>query len=185
MNLPRLRTLGLLVVTAALGACASTAETITLRQPNLMERLTPYKVDIHQGNVVTREQLALVQTGMNRDQVRELLGSPMLTDVFHANRWDYVYASVRHGNRPPAQRSIQVHFKNEVVERVVAPAEVPTEHQFVANMVDPRRAQVRAPALELTPEQRAKLPVTVRAESTALPVPQGAARTYPPLEGTR
>lgn len=53
--------------------------------------LKPYRIDIQQGNVVTAEQVAQLKEGMTRDQVRYLLGTPLLVDVFHADRWDYPY----------------------------------------------------------------------------------------------
>ena len=52
---------------------------------------TEYRIDIQQGNVVSREAVRQLKPGMTRDQVRFLLGTPLLTDVFHDNRWDYVY----------------------------------------------------------------------------------------------
>jgi outer membrane protein assembly factor BamE len=56
-----------------------------------------YKVEIVQGNVVTKEQASQVKPGMTREQVRAVLGSPLLTDPFHANRWDYVFTIRRQG----------------------------------------------------------------------------------------
>lgn len=50
-----------------------------------------YRIDIQQGNVVSQESVAQLRQGMTRDQVRFLLGTPLLQDVFHADRWDYVY----------------------------------------------------------------------------------------------
>jgi outer membrane protein assembly factor BamE len=53
--------------------------------------ITPYKPEIQQGNYLSQEQLAQVKPGMTREQVRFILGTPLLTDIFHAERWDYVY----------------------------------------------------------------------------------------------
>ena len=53
--------------------------------------IKPHKIEVQQGNVVTPEQIALLRQGMTRDQVRFLLGTPLLSDVFHTNRWDYVF----------------------------------------------------------------------------------------------
>jgi|GEM_PF-756675 len=168
---------------ALLGGCASGSDPVALRTPGMLERLTPYRVDIQQGNVVTREQLALIKPGMPREEARDILGSPMLTDVFHANRWDFIFVSQRSGStdKSPTRLAVAVHFKNDVVERVVAP-ELPTEHQFVAGMVDRKAPAPKVPPLELTPAQRDKLPLPVRGESAASPQPQGPVRSYPPLE---
>jgi len=51
-----------------------------------------YRVDIQQGNTLDPEQIAQIKTGMSKRQVQFLLGSPLLTDFFHPNRWDYVYS---------------------------------------------------------------------------------------------
>jgi len=53
--------------------------------------ITPYQPEIQQGNYVSQEMIAQVKPGMTREQVRFLLGTPLLTDIFHADRWDYVY----------------------------------------------------------------------------------------------
>lgn len=168
---------------ALIGGCASRPDAVALRAPNFLERLTPYRVDIQQGNVVTRDQLALIKPGMRREDVRDILGSPMLTDVFHANRWDFVFVSQRAGNtdKAPTRLAVAVNFKNGVVERIVAP-DLPTEHQFVAGMVDRRAAAPKVPPLALNQAERDKLPLPVRNETAVSALPQGAARTYPPLE---
>ena len=56
-----------------------------------------YRMDIEQGNVVTSEEIAQLQLGMNRREARFVLGTPLVKDPFHANRWDYVY-SLRDGS---------------------------------------------------------------------------------------
>lgn len=51
----------------------------------------PYRIDVRQGNFVTQEMVSQLKSGMTRDQVRFVLGTPLVTDVFHSDRWDYVY----------------------------------------------------------------------------------------------
>jgi outer membrane protein assembly factor BamE len=53
--------------------------------------ISEYKIDIQQGNVLSQEMVAQLKPGQTRDQVRFVLGSPMITDIFHQQRWDYVY----------------------------------------------------------------------------------------------
>ena len=53
--------------------------------------ITPYKPEIQQGNYVSPELIAQVKPGMTREQVRFLLGTPLLVDIFHNDRWDYIY----------------------------------------------------------------------------------------------
>ena len=53
--------------------------------------LNEYKIDVQQGNVLTQDMVSQLRPGITKDQVRFILGTPMLQDMFHANRWDYVY----------------------------------------------------------------------------------------------
>lgn len=53
--------------------------------------INEYKIDVQQGNVLTQEMVAQLKPGQTRDQVRFILGSPVITDIFHQQRWDYVY----------------------------------------------------------------------------------------------
>ncbi len=53
--------------------------------------VTPYKIEIQQGNYVSQQMVSQLKNGMTKDQVKQILGTPLLTDIFHAERWDYVY----------------------------------------------------------------------------------------------
>lgn len=141
--------------------------------------ITPYRVDIVQGNVVTREQVALVRPGMTRAQVRDLLGSPLLTDPFHADRWDFVF-TIRRPGTDAQRRHVVAIFEGDRLKTLEAP-ELPSEKDFVAS-ISPRR-DVRVPTLELTEEERKALPPAPRRDEPAPPPePEGPARNYPPLE---
>jgi outer membrane protein assembly factor BamE (lipoprotein component of BamABCDE complex) len=87
--------------------------------------LTPYRMEVVQGNVVTSEMAAQLREGQTREQVRMLLGSPLLTDLFHADRWDYVFAIRRQG-APSQQRRLTVFFNADRVQRFQA-ADLPDE----------------------------------------------------------
>jgi len=160
---------------AALGGCASLQS-----EGNLLGVITPYRIDIVQGNVVTKEQLALVRPGMSRVQVRDVLGSPLVSDVFHENRWDYVF-TIRRPGAQPQRRSVVAFFEGDRLLRVEAP-ELPTEREFVAS-ISRTSASGKTPQLELTPEQRAALPLPPKSEAPAAePEASGPVRDYPPLE---
>ena len=145
---------------------------------SLIGRITPYRMDIVQGNVVTQEQAAQVKPGMSRAQVRDILGSPMLTDAFHANRWDYVFTIRRQGTEPQ-RRSVVAHFDGDKLLRLDAP-DLPTEQAFVAAIARPRPARPM-PVLELTDAQKQALPRPPKVDAPAAE-PTGAVRSYPPLE---
>lgn len=143
--------------------------------------LSPYRVDVQQGNVVTQEQLARVKPGMSRLQVRDVLGSPLLTDAFHPDRWDYIF-TLRQGNKPLQRRNVVLIFNGDVLKSVEAP-ELPTEREFIDSISRSGR-MVAAADLELTPEQLKNLPIPPK---VAPPTPTdstlpSAPRTYPPLE---
>lgn len=57
-----------------------------------------YRIDVQQGNVITQEMVDKLKPGMSRSQVRFILGTALIDDVFHKDRWDYVYRLVQHGN---------------------------------------------------------------------------------------
>jgi len=151
----------------------------SLQGDSFLGLITPYRMDIVQGNVVTREQAALVKPGMTRAQVRDILGSPMLTDLFHADRWDYVF-TIRRPGTAPQRRDVVAFFKGDQLERLEA-AELPSEREFVATISRASSSSRAVPVLELSAEQKQALPKP--APRAAEPVvPMGATRTYPPLE---
>lgn len=170
-----------MLVAGALGAGCAAPQLV--RDGALLGVVTPYRIEIVQGNVVTSEQAALIRPGMRREQVRDILGSPMLTSPFHEQRWDYVFTIRRQGAQPQ-QRSVVAHFKGDVLERLEVPQALPSEAEFVA-AIDPVRRKPLARPLELSEEQRKALPAPSRpaapAGGSTTDAPQ---RPYPPLEST-
>jgi len=79
----------------------------------------PYKIDVQQGNVLTQEMVAQLKPGQTREQVRYILGTSLLADIFHQQRWDYVY-SYRKGRTGEVEtRQFSVYFdKDNRLERV-------------------------------------------------------------------
>ena len=75
-----------------------------------------YKIDINQGNFVTQDAVEKLKVGQTKSQVRLILGTPLLADAFHANRWDYVYRYERQG-RTLEERKFMVEFKEDKLER--------------------------------------------------------------------
>jgi outer membrane protein assembly factor BamE len=82
-----------------------------------MPKLTPYQMPIQQGNVVTQEMLAKLKPGMTPSQVRFILGTPLVVDAFHKDRWDYVYRYT-HGGTVQEQRRIVVVFQDDKLARI-------------------------------------------------------------------
>jgi outer membrane protein assembly factor BamE len=76
-----------------------------------------HRIDIQQGNVVAPETFAKLKPGLSKADVRQLLGTPLLTDVFHANRWDYYFRYEQRG-RLVEQNRFAVYFENDKLVRV-------------------------------------------------------------------
>jgi outer membrane protein assembly factor BamE len=107
-----------------------------------------YKIDIQQGNLITQEQLAKVKVGMNRVDVRNTLGTPLLQDAFHANRWDYYFSDDRSTKYGPFGRETQrfqvtILFVDNKVSDIAgqaSPVEILTgggERRFTPNVLPP------------------------------------------------
>lgn len=120
-------------VVASKGAQIST---ITPLQ-KFMWFFSPYRPDIQQGNFISEEMLAQLKTGMTRDQVRFILGTPLLTDIFHADRWDYPFRLAK-GNGETITSSVVVYFKEGKVERFEG-GNLPTEKEYIALMAGPAK----------------------------------------------
>jgi len=157
---------------AVLAGCADTSHRVA-------NMVTPYRVDVVQGNFVSREQVQALQPGMSRQQVREILGTPLVTSLFHADRWEYVFTL----KRPQVEaqtRRLTVFFQDNVMERVEGD-EMPSESEFVASLTT-KLGKPKVPSLQASEEQLARFsaPPAAAPESdeTTPPTPT----SYPPLE---
>ncbi|MCB1773983.1 MAG: outer membrane protein assembly factor BamE [Gammaproteobacteria bacterium] len=100
-----------------LAGCSSFSE-VSDAIPNALDRAPLiYRPTIQQGNVVSQEQVNELKPGMSKRQVRFLLGTPMLADVFHANRWDYTYTEGV-GSSPSDMRRVTVFFEDDRLVRI-------------------------------------------------------------------
>lgn len=145
-----------------------------------------YRMEVVQGNVVTREAWSQMRNGLARDQVRMLLGSPLIADAFHQDRWDYAFTLRRPGNALQQYR-VTVYFSQDKVVRFDG-ADLPSEQEFVAS-IDTAKPDPLNRSLEMTPAEIARLPApkAAAAESRAIAAAGGASapmRDYPPLESS-
>lgn len=79
--------------------------------------LTPYKMDINQGNFVTADMREKLKLGMSRQQVRYVLGTPMISDAFHGDRWDYAYR-LEQGRKLVDQQDLAIYFEGDKLVRI-------------------------------------------------------------------
>ncbi|MDC8787002.1 outer membrane protein assembly factor BamE [Roseateles koreensis] len=140
----------------------------------------PYRLEVVQGNVLTKELVARVKPGMPKAQVRDLLGSPLLTDVFHDNRWDYVF-TIRRQGAEPQKRQVVAWFDGDRLKSLEVPDDLPTENDFVA-AINTKGKTGNLPKLELSEAERQALPLPPKREAPAVAEAMGAQRSYPPLE---
>jgi len=73
-----------------------------------------YTLDVQQGNYVTTDVAAKLKVGMTKGEVRQLLGTPLLIDAFHANRWDYYFSNVK-GGKAENRTRLSIFFENDKV----------------------------------------------------------------------
>jgi outer membrane protein assembly factor BamE len=78
---------------------------------------TMHKIDIQQGNLVKESEVEQLEQGMTRRDVRYILGTPLVVDPFHQNRWDYFYSLNRRGE-DVIKRRITVVFENDILVRI-------------------------------------------------------------------
>jgi outer membrane protein assembly factor BamE len=177
------RTLASCVAAGAVLALAGCASNSSVSNPATW--LTPYKVEVIQGNFVSKEQVQALRPGMSRSQVRDILGTPLITSAFHAERWDYSFTLRRQGVAPQ-QRKLVLFFKGEALEKFEGD-EMPLEAEFV-RQVDRTRPVTKAPNLQASEEQlRAAQGRDANAAAATSNTPPATAnpsapRSYPPLE---
>lgn len=128
-----------------------------------------YKIDIQQGVVVTREMAAQLHAGMTRDQVRFVLGTPPLTDIFHANRWDYPFL-YKTGRGPVEQRRFTVFFDNDRMTHTAGDP-LPTEKEFVANRIRLNATQAKAAGETAAPAGASTSAASDNSAATQAPPP--------------
>ena len=137
----------------------------------------PYVPEVVQGNFVSREQRQYLRPGMTRAQVRDVLGTPLVTSLFHADRWDYTF-TIRRQGVPAQQFHLKLEFRNDVLSTIEGD-DLPSEAEFVQRLSRPRPTG-RVPVLEASEEQLSKFPARPLAPAAVPAAPLPA--TYPPLE---
>ncbi|WP_338298559.1 outer membrane protein assembly factor BamE [Pandoraea sputorum] len=143
--------------------------------------VTPYRINIVQGNFVSKEAYEQLKAGMTRDQVRQLLGTPLLADIFHANRWDYVFYFKRGNASVVQERHLKVYFEGDTLARWEGGENLPTEYQLVQEIDGQKGKTVKtdAPAPSTASaaaaEAAAPSPDAAAVAPTAAPAPTDVA----------
>jgi outer membrane protein assembly factor BamE len=171
-----MRILILVIAALVLSACKQT--------PQLSSVISTYRIDIQQGNVVTQEMVNKLKAGQTRSQVRFVLGSPLVTDMFHQDRWDYVYLMQRQG-KPDERRRLTVIFDGDklvslegdvvVTDKALEPPPSPAQ-KSAAPVSAPVKPAVPAPAPKLEAAKPASTPPAAAAPPAAPITPPAGAK---------
>ena len=163
----------------ALTACSSQRSAV-----NPVNWITPYKADVIQGNFVSKEQVDALTVGMSRSQTKDVLGTPLLTSLFHEARWDYVFTLKRQGAEPQAYK-YTVFFEGDRLVRFEGDT-MPSEAEFLTKL-DNKRKLGAVPVLEATEAQlKASEKPSLTAATAGAVVPAAPQTTvYPPLESPK
>lgn len=170
------------LVTSVLAAALLTAACSTYDNTSrkVANAITPYRINIVQGNFVSREAVSQLREGMTRDQVKFLLGTPLLADVFHGNRWDYVF-SFRRGNTPVVQqRRYTVFFDGDKLAKFGGD-ELPSEYELIAEIDGYKAMQANQRPLrkDMDVVAPASAPAAAPVDSTAAVAPGAASPSVP------
>ena len=175
-------TLGKWVVLAfalvGLTACQSLTKFNEDSKSKLGKVLKPYRPDMVQGNFISKEQLEKVKLGMDREEVKVVLGTPLITSVMHPNRWDYVFAFKRGDTQLVEQRQVTLIFEKELLKKINAD-DLPTEYELIAEIdgiKSSSRAQRKAVAPELESQHAAPTVQTVPNPTQGVGIPRGDTR---------
>lgn len=106
-----------LAVAYLLGGCGGEERPDEYQRSSLERLPFVYKMTVQQGNIITEEMVDQLQLGMTKSQVRYLLGTPLLTDFFHTDRWDYTY-TIRRGHQDMEVKTLTLHFQDETLARI-------------------------------------------------------------------
>ncbi len=157
----------------ALAGC-STYDSVT---DKVIGVVTPYRINIVQGNFVSKEAYEQLKAGMTRDQVRQLLGTPLLTDIFHANRWDYVFYFKRGNASVVQERHLKVYFDGDTLARWEGGENLPTEYQLVREIDGQKGKTVKTDASAPSTASAATAETAAPAASDVAAVSTAAAAT--------
>ncbi len=163
---------------ASLTACGNLTSFSEGSKSKLGQVLKPYRPDMVQGNFISKEQLDRLKVGMDREEVKVILGTPLITSVMHPNRWDYVFAFKRGDTQLVEQRQVTIIFEKDLLSKINAD-DLPTEYELIAEIDGikaSRRPQRKPVAQELESHHPAPTVQTVPNPTQGVGTPRGDTR---------
>lgn len=168
MSQRNIRAARMVFMSAAVSLLLSACGTHDSASKRMLDFFTLYRITVVQGNFVSRESVAQLKAGMTREQVRFLLGTPLLADIFHADRWDYYFSFRRGSETIVQQRHFTVFFEGDKLVRFGGD-DLPSEYELIQEidgLKQPARGQIGKEAPAKTPAAPAA-PTTAPAAAPA------------------
>ena len=164
----------------ALSACSYISPS-NVTTDRVVTFFSPYRLEVVQGNFLSKEQVDALKPGMTRNQVRDLLGTSLMVSIFHKDRWDYVFTYHRQGEASQSRR-LTIFFKDERLDHFEGDP-MPTEQEFVATLESRHKFDKPLP-LSADPEALKKFAPASPAAARPAPPISASAESYPPLENS-
>jgi outer membrane protein assembly factor BamE len=161
-----------------LTACKSMTTLSEDSKSKLGKVFKPYRPDMVQGNFISKEQLGRLKLGMDREEVKVVLGTPLITSVMHPNRWDYVFAFKRGDTQLVEQRQVTLIFEKDLLQKINAD-DLPTEYELIAEIdgiKSSSRPQRKAVTQELESKHAAPTVQTIPNPTQGIGIPPGDIR---------
>ena len=174
-NIAKIGTAALFVL--GLTACSGLTTFSDDSKSKIGKVFKPYRPDMVQGNFISKEQLERLKVGMDREEVKVILGTPLLTSVMHTNRWDYVFAFKRGDTQLVEQRQVTLFFEKEALVKITAD-DLPTEYELIAEIdgIKGARPQRKPVARDLDSKHAAPTVETVPNPTQGVGIPRGDTR---------
>jgi outer membrane protein assembly factor BamE len=126
-----------------------------------MPEIPAYRIEIQQGNFISQEMVSQLKIGMSKEQVRFILGTPLITDSFHADRWDYIFRRQKANSKELEEHKLAVFFQDEKLARVEGDATVtprPGADPAAIKLPEPQREAQPAATPAAAPQSKPSAP---------------------------
>ncbi len=164
------------LVVTALAGCTQYNDATRM----IAKHITPYQITVVQGNFVSAEAAAKLHVGMTRNEVRTVLGTPLLTDMFHDDRWDYLFYFQRGSTQVVQRRELTVFFDGDKLVRWTSTENLPSEQELLADIDGNRKA-----AASLLSERKAREAAAASAAAASAAVAAGASAPAASTDGAQ
>jgi len=136
-----------------------------------MPQIPAYRMEIQQGNFISQDMVSQLKLGMSKDQVRFVLGTPLITDTFHADRWDYVFRRQKSGSKQLEHNKLAVFFEDGKLARIDSDLSPAAGADAAAVKAPEPRPAAPAAQAEAQSTPAVATPVAASEKPAAVPIP--------------